>query len=279
MTSAQASTRVSAQTCRGVWHALNRRTCLLLIMVAFIPTSFVQAGDEAERRPEPLLVAHTPTSPDTLTVPAGTPVAFELELPTGETWDTANVGRLVVRTYGVQDTIPIKPANGKLQAQYTFDKPGVALVMLCAGWGKDRDKSDAWQRTPFCTKLLLRITSADGKFPSAETIRDCGSIGKAGLTVEVLPYAVPWKLRGGHDLPLRVYFRGNKQKGAIVTAYKPDGTTTCATTDAKGITNISVDQPGRWVIRYERTENGVQHIGELVFEVPKETKHVQEPSS
>ena len=211
-----------------------------------------------------------------LSAQAGEPVKFALNLPDKADFSQANVGRFVIRTADGQVSLkPKHPAAGLKEVPYTFAQPGYALVIVSAGPGREKGKSDSWQRTNYCTKLVLRIDPPTGPPIPEFQMRDPGLTGKVGERIEVTPYISPPSLRVGGDLPVRVYFGGSAQKNATVRAYRPDGSVESKTTDSAGTTNFRINQPGQWVIRYEKMYEGETYTGELVFEI--ESPEPQKP--
>lgn len=215
---------------------------------------------------------------DTLVATVGEPVKLSLALPGGERWETANIGCFQVRTYGRQELVAPGAADGGGRIDYTFAEPGWALVIFCAGPAGEKGKSDSWQRTPYCTKMIVRIdpdassgSSTDGRREAQPALKDPGITAKVGMKVEILPYMVPSALRFSDEpthLPVRVYWEGMAQKNVGVVAYGPEGARQEATTGSKGIAHLRITRPGRWLIRYTKEVDGVTYTGELVFDVP-----------
>jgi len=211
----------------------------------------------------------------TLAVKAGEPVKVVLDLPGGERWDTANIGQFHVRTYGRQESIDPVLAGGAKHLAYTFAQPGWALIVISAGPAGERGKSDSWQRTPYCTKMIVRVDPPDGGGgPTSGSFPNPGLTSKVGMKVELLPYISPPALRVSSDpsqkthLPVRVYWEGASEKQATIWAYGPDGAKTSAVTGGKGIANIEITKPGRWLVRYEKNVDGTMYTGDLIFDAP-----------
>ena len=220
--------------------------------------------------PSSILRLSTADRSDVLTVRVGQPVSISLDLPGGDGWTEANIGHFVVRTYGRQESVATTPAAGAEHLAYTFKEPGWAMIILSAGPASEKGKSDSWNRTTHCTKLVVRVEPNGVEEPNATAAltRDPGLTAKAGERIEVLPLIAPTRLRLGADLPVRVYLSGSKQAGASVRAFRPDGSIETRTTDAVGTTFFRITQAGRWLIRYEAESEGVAYVGDLVFDVP-----------
>jgi hypothetical protein len=215
-------------------------------------------------KPQPALKA------DTLTAQVGQPYLMSLKLPNGESWTTANIGRLIVRTFGKQQTIPPTPVAGTRDVAHTFTEPGYAMIVLSAGAGSEKGRSDAWQRTTYCAKLVVKVESNGGAPPTdkPQVERDPGLMSKVGQKIEIRPYISPATLLAGDDLPVRAYFDNEKQVGGVIKAIAPDGSIEEQTTNNAGYANFTITQAGRWLIRYEKEAEGMKYVADLIFEVP-----------
>jgi len=217
---------------------------------------------------EPVLKASS------LTAVAGEPIRLTLKLPTGESWADAHIGRAVIRTHGRQDQINTKPVGDADYVEVTVPKPGLALIIVDVGPASQKARKDAWPRTTHCTKLVVRVAPKEGGPKPSWRTSNPGITAKAGNELEVLPYIDPSTLRPGDDLPVRVYYEGAKQPGETVTAYGPKGAKVTAVSDSVGIaTLMDIPTAGRWVVRYEKTRNGMDYVADLVFDLaaPKAT--------
>ena len=209
---------------------------------------------------------------DTLRVTAGEPVRMTIQIPGGETWAQANVAQLQVRTFGNTETITPDPDAATNELTYRFEEPGYAMIIFAAGSAASKGHTDSVSRTPYCSKLLIRVD-----FAGAEGLADPAAFkspdltAKVGMKVEVSPYIDPLSftaraVQRGADLPVRVYFEGAAQKNAEVTAYGPGGTQQTRRTDAKGLAHFKINGTGRWVLRYQHLVDGVPYTGDLVFD-------------
>jgi hypothetical protein len=224
-----------------------------------------------------LAAAETPQSylkinDDTLGVTAGKPVRFFIQIPGDETWAQANVAQFQVRTFGKTETITPDPQAATHELTYRFEEPGYAMIIFAAGAAHSKGQTDSVSRTPYCSKLLIRVDTAkpDGQ-PPAAALKSPGLTAKVGMKVEISPYIdplsfTPQAVRRGADLPVRVYFEGAAQKNAEVKAYGPGGTQQTRRTDTKGLAHFKIDAIGRWVLRYQHDVDGVPYTGDLVFD-------------
>ncbi len=219
---------------------------------------------------------------DALVAKVGESVRFVLDLPTREGWSDANIGSLQIRSLGRQERVDLSNLTAEGEVGYTFDKPGWALVILNAGSAVAKQRSDAWQATPYCTKLIVRVDPAGEIRPNSRPLPDGGVTGKVGMKVELLPYIAPYGLavtpsdpndpKTGSYVPVRVYFDGISQKSVKIHAYGPEGAHTTAVTGKKGIANVKLTRAGRWLIRYQKAVDGEIYTGDLVFDAPGEAK-------
>lgn len=209
----------------------------------------------------------------TLSPTAGEPVEVRLNLPTGENWADANVGAFFVRQGTEQWSVPIEPVEGGDVILLTFVRPGTALVVLSVGRAEDRGFSDSWQRTPYCSKAVVRVQPGDDPARAGPTVGD-GVTGKVGHKIEILPLAHPATLRVGDHLPVRVYYEGGKRKGVAVRASvkkmgveTPVAVNAMRPTDSVGTTWFELAHQGQWRLSWSEEVDGVTHTAELVFEI------------
>ena len=218
---------------------------------------------------------------DNLTAVAGKPVRLSLNLPTGENFSEANIGQLMFRSYARQEHRAEAAATAGDTMTYTFDRPGYALIVLCAGPASMKDSSDSWQRTTYNTKLVLKV-EPDPERAAREPVpfRDGGVTAKVGMKVEVMPLMAPYSIavppakgdEGGFYFPVRVYWEGSKEKHVTIHALGPGDAHSTAETDGQGIANIRLTEPGRWIIRHQKKVDGVLYTGDLVFDAPAPEK-------
>lgn len=72
-----------------------------------------------------------------------------------------------------------------------------------------------------------------------------------GLTLELVPRANPYALRGGGQLPLMLLFRGKPVSNVLIVAMNRSdpGKTERARTDAQGQATLRLAQPGFWLVK------------------------------
>lgn len=241
--------------------AWRRLSCLLAVLLA--PSIAAAAAPETFLK----------LDDDTLRVTAGKSVRMTLQTPERETWPQANICQFQIRTFGRTETILPDPNRPSTELTYRFDKPGYAMVILAAGPGSSKGHTDSVQRAPYCAKLLVRVDpDPSEKQTPSPPLKSPGLTAKAGMKVEVSPFIDPTTLppeaiEKGADFPVRVYFEGSAQKHVPVTAYAPDGARQTNTTDTVGIAHFKVNQPGRWLVRYQHLVDGVTYTGDLVFDL------------
>jgi hypothetical protein len=200
------------------------------------------------------------------TYPTREPVGFLLRLPNGENWSQANLGQFIIRAGHLQENLLPAPPKDVDRFSHTFLDGGDVLIALAAGPGTEKGKSDAWERTPWCVKLILREENGE-KAPSAP--RSTASLtAKVGQKIEIVPLIAPTLLRVGHDLPLRVYFNNDKQPNQAVTGWRPNGESETKTTDSVGAATFRITHVGKWLFEYQRVEPEAVYIAQLVFVVP-----------
>jgi hypothetical protein len=196
---------------------------------------------------------------------AGESVGVGLELPGGEGWDTANVGRAIVRSGGQQVSLALRTdADGRVR--FAVRDPGAALLVVSAGPSSESNRPDAWQHATFTAKAFLRVTDPRGSVPLRA---DPGTTAKVGLPTELLPLVSPLLLRVGDVLPVRAYVRNASRAGAVLHATRPGGEISTAATDDVGTTELAIDRAGTWLVEFAARHEGRQHLAQLMFEVPE----------
>lgn len=237
----------------------------LYTKLALLPLALVllwSAAANVASAAEPVVKASS------MQVNAGQSIRLGLKLPTGESWSDANIGQAIVRTFGWQEQINTSSLSDKGEVTLTLTQPGFALIIVDAGPASEKARGDAWQRTTWNTKLVIRVNDADGSTDRATMPSDPGIMAKVGSKLEVLPYIDVTTLRPGGDLPVRIYHEGSKQSGETVHAYGPGGVHTTAVSDSVGVATLKVTAAGTWMVRYEKTVEGVKYTADLLFEVP-----------
>jgi hypothetical protein len=212
--------------------------------------------------PEPFLTLRAPNAPNkapSLRAPVGKPVSFELAMPGLLRWADAEVAQFAVRLPGgVQDTVPVDQKTALGLATYTFPSAGPVMLMLCAG-PKGAPVADPTTVVTHCTKMILNVgTGGEG---------GDDFVGETGLPLDVEPLVTPVQLRVGSVLPARFHYMGEELGGTEVVALRPDGSVDRQVTTRSGVAHFQITQPGRWAIRFLKSEPGGERIGELVFEI------------
>jgi hypothetical protein len=204
---------------------------------------------------------------DTLAVSVNEPIRFQLFLPGGEHWSTANIGSFIIRTSSVQEMIDASdlPASSSIEKRFT--ETGDTLVALSAGPASEKGKSDSWERTTCCSKLFVRVGAKDVPAITAGRQGHAALTAKLGQRIELVPLIAPTSLQLGDDLPVRAFFDNGKMSDATVTAYRPDGRTDVRRTDKVGAAVFRIVAPGRWQIRLEHNDADTTYTAELLFDV------------
>jgi len=220
------------------------------------------------KHPEPFVAVRSASAPNqapSLRAPVGKPVSFSVAVPGIQRWSEATVARFVVRLPGgVQDTVPIDEKTAAGAATYTFPKAGPAMLMLCAGPKPAVPVADPTTMVTHCSKVVLAV-GAGGE-------GDDDLTGETGLPLDVEPLVSPARLRVGSELPVRFHYMGDEVGITEVVAIRPDGTVDRRATTRGAVAHFQITQPGRWVIRFVKTEPEGDRIGELVFEIAAENK-------
>lgn len=161
---------------------------------------------------------------------------------------------------GLQETL--HPSETALSKPVTLrlQRPGLTLISYCGRSSSSRDDQDE-----FCNKTIVDVLHDDSAI--APGAGEGSIIAKTGEPAELLPLVVPTRMAIGSDLPVRIYRQGRSVPGQIVKAHAPSGRVTGAATDTIGTAVFTIDEPGRWLLRFtSREPRGVVH-GELSFSV------------
>lgn len=205
-------------------------------------------------------------TPSTLKLQVGQSLELGLRLPNGEGWSQVNIGQFMVREPGRQRTLEPVILQGRDTVSIELDRPGFALIVIDVGPSSDKGHRDSWQRTTHCTKLVVHVEG-----PSAHLIdRNPGLTAKVGGKIEILPLLDPTTLLPGSDLPVRIYFEGDKQVGQKVTVISPAEEKATYVSDGVGAATVRIPRPGRWILRYEKESEGRRYLADLMFDVPGE---------
>jgi uncharacterized GH25 family protein len=119
-----------------------------------------------------------------------------------------------------------------------------------------------------CAKSLVAVGGGAGP----------GYDRSLGLALELVPEANPYTLKGGGELPVRLYYGGKPLKGALVMALQKDRPEPklSARSDAQGRVQLRLDRPGVWLVKAVHMVPAGKETGadwesfwaSLTFEVP-----------
>ena len=196
----------------------------------------------------------------------GEVVGVGLTLPDGEGWDTANIGRAIVRSGAEQTSLALRTDAGG-RVRFAVPTAGPAVLIVSAGPSRDGNRPDAWQHATSTAKAFLRVEGPDGSLP---TRSDPGTTAKVGLPTELVPLVSPLRLRVGDVLPLRAYVRNASRTGVVIHATRGGGGLTTAATDEVGSTELTIDRSGSWLVQFAVGHEGREHLAQLLFEIPTE---------
>ena len=239
-----------------------------MCITALLAPTVVRSDESDNRRtPAAALAIDSAGGNDALHAVAGEPIRMQLNLPGNPRWTEANIGHFIVRSGGVQRRVSPMPKPGTRYIEHTFTDPGWVLIVLDAGPAETANKSDSWQRTTHCTKMIFRVDDPAGNIASMAHGSAAGLTSKVGGKIEILPLASPPRLRVGSHLPLRAYFENSSRENARIFAHRPDGSVDTTTTGAYGMARFVITMPGRWLIRFQETAEDTTYTADLVFDV------------
>ena len=195
----------------------------------------------------------------------GSVLRLRLSEEVAPAWKEANVGFLVVRSYGKQDGVETIGAQGR-ELDLALPVEGCSLLVADLGRPEDRGHADSWRRSRRSVKAVLCQDSGDPAKDLAAR-RRAGSIflASAGTRDEVRPLANPATTMPGCVLPVRLFADGHPAAGVEVVAEGPGGASNVALSDAHGLAVVSLGAAGAWRVFFR---SGEGRIAELLFEMP-----------
>ena len=191
-------------------------------------------------------------------------VRLTLSAAIAPSWQQANVGFLVLRSYGRQQGVETKAARGR-ELDVALPGSGCSLLVADLGRGADRGYADSWRRSRRSVKAVLCQDRGDAS-SDLESRRRAAPVflARAGTRDEVRPLANPATTRPGSDLPLRLYADGHLAAGVEVIAEGPRGAATRAVAEAHGFASVSLSAAGSGRVSFRAGED---RVAELTFDV------------
>lgn len=218
-------------------------------------------------------------------------------------WPGQNIGWLFIRVAGTQHNMhgpELKLAReGGQSIELELKHAGATMI------GMDNEQSARQWNAAEIDQLLKRLPVARGEprpvagkpagvrhTDSTKILLDVAGAGapsghagvpqsKSGQVAEIRLMADPLHTPVGADLPLRVYLHGSSREGVFVYATSAkSGRARILTTDAAGIANLNVTEPGVWMLdcwQIEKAGAGdgadwVTYRSTYTFEIPEAKK-------
>lgn len=159
--------------------------------------------------------------------------------------------------------------EGEKLEKYLGEEGLEAISALRAKRGQTGDPAkEIYSR---CAKSLVAVGGGAGAgFDRYDRI--------VGLPLELVPEANPYTLKGGGELPVRLYYGGKPLKGALVMALQKDRPEPrlSARSDSQGRVRLRLDRPGVWLVKAVHMVPAPKKTGadwesfwaSLTFEVP-----------
>lgn len=191
-------------------------------------------------------------------------LSLSLQLPSGDSWNRARVGRAVLRQPdGSQVELGSAQELAALRAQAQAAPlslpelmPGTSMIIVSAGAGDSGPGRDDMAGNRHFSKLILSKADASGKIPKVQA----GVMQKTGQPLEIRPVTLPMALRIGDEMSVKVYENQSHRGNAEIEIHHPDAEIEVLHTQPNGMAHFEV------------RKNGVHHI---VFNTQME----QEPAS
>ena len=174
--------------------------------------------------------------------------ALALSPALGTSWQDVNVGRLTLRTPGLQRRLDTASLAKTHRLPLTLEA-GCSVLLAELGPGYEKGRPDAWARVSHVTKIVA-CAGDEAATASLAQRREAGSMvmAKTGSRAEIQPMVNTALLRPGVDLPVRAYCEGSAAHGREVAATAPDGTSSFRAADRVGAATFRIDQAGPWAI-------------------------------
>lgn len=195
-----------------------------------------------------------------------------LQLPEGDSWNSARIGRAVLRQPdGSQIALASDAAFEALRNRQDTKPlalptlmPGTSMIIVSAGTGHGKRGRDDMAGNHRFSKIIVQQADAQGVIPK----RQAGVMQKTGQPIEIRPINLPMALELGDEMSIKVYEDQSHKGNAEVEVHHPDGEIEVLHTAANGVAHFEVRRVGVHYLRYE-TELGEELASaELTFSVP-----------
>jgi hypothetical protein len=209
----------------------------------------------------------------TLNVWQGEPLTLNLNLPEGQSFDQANVGRIIVRQ-GNGSQVALARTDQDLRAtlEFRLQRPGPAMIVSCSGPSPDGRAHLSVADNTSCAKVILEVEDPQRKAvrpPNADAL----VTAKAGGPIELVPLRSPHSTAPGSSFYVRAYFLNSVLAHARMEVISPAGESTFVTTNRGGDALVSVSEPGIWRLRVRqndaRSASPREYLAELTFAIAK----------
>lgn len=187
-----------------------------------------------------------------------------LNLPSGDSWNRARIGRAVLRQpdgsqveLGSPEQLSaLRSSSEKAPLSLPALMPGTSMIIVSAGEGDGGRGRDDMAGNRHFSKLIVSKADASGTIPKAQS----GVMQKTGQPLEIRPVSLPMALKVGDQMAVKVYENQSHRGNAELEVHHPDGELEVLHTQANGMAY------------FETRRAGVHH---LVFH----TEIDQEPAS
>lgn len=206
------------------------------------------------------------------------PLAMELRMPGGEDWQSANIGRAVVRQPdGSQMQIADESAWEALRAaprgtplRLRAAMPGVSMLIVSAGPSGQARGRWAMRNNRYFTKVIFSQLDHRGEVPGP----DPGILQKTGQPLEIRPVISPLGLdlsQESQQMAVKIYDDQKSKAFAEVEVFAPSGEAQRIRAEKDGTAYFEVREPGVYRLRYESQIEWEPAAAELIFAVPGDT--------
>lgn len=200
---------------------------------------------------------------------------LSLQLPEGDSWNMARIGRAVIRQPDGSQLNLLAPAKIKalrddLQKAKPLSipplLPGTSMLIVSTGSGDGQRGRDDMANNHRFSKIIVQQANAQGQIPP-----DHGDImQKTGQALEIRPLRIPGALAVGDQMSFKVYEDQSHRGHATVEVHHPDGEVQLIKTAANGVANFDVRAAGMHHLRFNTTLGEREASAELTFSTPSQ---------
>lgn len=238
-----------------------------------------QALERAKPRVSPLLSSSAGASLSLQLAQSQTPAGLSryqqqalelsLQLPEGDSWNSARIGRAVIRQpdgsqlnlLAAEKIEALRDVQSEQALAIPALLPGTSMLIVSAGSSDGQRGQDNMANNHRFSKIIVQQADTHGRIPP-----DHGDImQKTGQPLEIRPLRIPSALRAGDEMSIKVYEDQSHRAQATVEVHHPDGEVQLIKTGSNGVAHFDVRVAGMHHLRYNTTLGEREASAELSF--------------